>query len=155
MMLTVHPLTPERIAPCMLSLRPADAEELSAAGIEDAITMLAEAVPDCLWADEARWNDAPIAVFGVRAMPGGEVGVPWMLATTELDNASRAAVARAAVRAVARMRRDFHTLTNIVHAANADAIRFVEWLGFHVEQDLTGPGYAFRQFHWSRPCATP
>lgn len=155
MMLTIHPLDYDRIAPCMLSLRPADAEELSAAGVEDVLTMMREALPACSWAHEARWHDVPIAVFGVRPMPGGDVGVPWMLATTELDAASRAAVARASVRAVARMRSEFHTLTNIVHAANADAIRFVEWLGFHVEHELTGPGYAFRQFHWSRVCAIP
>ncbi len=154
-MLTIHALTVDRVAPCAVMLREADRLELMAAGVGDVVTMLGTALPDCLWAEEARWNGEPIAMFGVRPMPGGEVGIPWMLSTTRLQQAERVAVARAAVRAVQRMRCDFAVLTNIVHTANRDAIAFVEWLGFTVDDRLTGPGYQFRQFTWRRACATP
>jgi RimJ/RimL family protein N-acetyltransferase len=154
-MLTVHALSFDRIVSCAADIYAADRDELRAAGVEDATMMLLEAVPECLWAQEARWNGAPIAIFGVRPLPPGEVGIPWMLTTVHMQDAERAAVARAAVRAVRRMRADFPSLMNMVHAHNERALRFVEWLGFHVEHELTGPGYQFRRFSWRRACATP
>lgn len=149
-MLTLHPLTLDRIAPCVAGIYDADLAELRAASIYDAALMLREALPACLWAEEARWNDEPIAVFGVRPMLGGEVGVPWMLTTERMGGASASAVTLAARRAVRRMREAYPVLVNLVHAPNARAIRFVQALGFTVEAELSGPGYAFRRFSWRR-----
>lgn len=149
-MLTIHDLAFDRIAPLCADLCTADLRELDAAGIEDALAMMSDAVPHCLWAQEARWNDRAVAAFGVRPVPGKPMGIPWMLTTTHMDAAERAAVARAAERAVARMRADFPSLTNWVHAENARAIRFVRWLGFAVDEQLSGRNHAFRRFHWSR-----
>lgn len=149
-MITLHELTPDRIALCAAELCALDAAELSAAGISDPRVMLLEALPLCAWAQEARWNDDPIAIFGVRALDGGEVGVPWMLTTIRMERAQAAPVARAAAAAVARMQSEYDVLTNIIHADNDRAIRFVEWLGFHVEPTRCGPNGAFHSFHWSR-----
>lgn len=149
-MLTIQPLTFDRIAYSAAMLCDADLEELDAAGIEDALSMLRDAVPSCLWAEEALWRGEPVAVFGVRPLPGGEIGVPWMLTTQRMEDAGRAAVARAAVRAVRRMRAEFPVLVNWVHARNERAIRLVEWLGFTVSQARCGPGAAFREFMWRR-----
>lgn len=154
-MLTVHKLTPDRIAPCALELREADRAELDAAGIEDTVTMLMDALPECSWANVAEWDGRPVFMYGVRPLQGGEIGVPWMLSTTHLETAQREAVAWLARRVVRRMRREFDVLTNMVHAENHDAIRFIEALGFTVYENLTGPGYRFRQFIWRRACATP
>lgn len=149
-MLTTHPLTFDRIAPCAANLWQADVDELRAAGINDAVSMMNEALPTCLWAEEARWRGEPVAMFGVRPLPGGEIGVPWMLTTVHMEHAERAAVVRAAVKAVARMREDFPVLINLIHAKNERAIRFVQWLGFTVEPDPAWPGSEFRRFFWRR-----
>lgn len=149
-MLTVHPLTPDRIVPCALELRASDRAEMEAAGIDDTAAMLMEAVPHCAWANVAEWNGRPVFMYGVRPMSGGEIGVPWMLSTVHLDAAERDAVAWLARRVVNRMRREYPVLTNMVHAENHEAIRFIEALGFTVFEELTGPGYRFRQFIWRR-----
>lgn len=149
-MLTIQPLTGEGVAACAANLRADDVAELEAAGLTDIVAVMDAALPACLWAELALWRDQPIAMFGVRALPGGEVGVPWMISTETIDTAERAAVARAGARAVRRMQADFEILTNMVHASNATAIRFIEWLGFTVLDDLSGPGKQFRQFFWRR-----
>lgn len=149
-MLTVHTLTPDRIVRCALSLRDADQAELDAAGVDDAAEMLAEALPACSWSFEAQWNDRPVFMYGVRPLPGNEIGIPWMLSTVHLEQAERVAVARLARKVVAQMRAEFPILTNMVHADNEDAIKFIQWLGFEVFDTLTGPGDRFRQFMWRR-----
>lgn len=149
-MLTVHDLEFDRVVPVAAALCAADMAELDAAGIEDVQAMLMEAVPLCQWAQEARWNGESVAIFGVRPIQNGKVGVPWMLTTVHMESAERAAVARAAARAVARMRAEFPTLINWVHAKNTRAIRFIEWLGFDVKEQRTGANAAFRQFTWRR-----
>jgi nucleotide-binding universal stress UspA family protein len=157
-MLTVHSLTSDRLAFCAANLCRADLAELRAAEVADVLSMLGSALPDCRWASEARWNGEPIAIYGVRPVDkeSPHVGVPWMLATTALAKAERAAVARQARREVRRMRAEFEVLCNLVHAENANAIRFVEWLGFDVGTKPAGPGGRFRSFVWRKAaCATP
>jgi hypothetical protein len=152
-MLTIQPLTTDRIVYCASRLVLADRAELDAAGIGDAAQMLMGAVPECAWAEVALWESEPVAMFGVRPM--GDVGVPWMLTTISMRRAERAPVARAALRAVRRMRDEFAVLQNLIHADNASAIRFVRWLGFTVDPAPTGPGGRFRLFWWRQACATP
>lgn len=149
-MLTTHELTFDRIVPCASNLCAADLAELDAAGIADACAMLSDALPLCSWAEEARWDGKPIAIFGVRPLPGGRVGVPWMLTTVHMTMAQRRAVAKASAAAVARMRAEFSTLKNFVHASNTRAIRFVQHLGFTVGAVPCGPNAAFLPFTWSR-----
>jgi GNAT superfamily N-acetyltransferase len=149
-MLTIRPLEFDRIVPVAANLCAADMAELDAAGIEDAKAMLLDAVPHCCWAKEARWNDQSVAIFGVRPLEGRDVGVPWMLTTKHMEAAERAAVAMAAMRAVRQMRIEFPRLMNLVHAQNARAIRFIQALGFTVDDAPLGRGGAFRRFHWER-----
>lgn len=148
--LTIHPLTADRIEPCISDLCALDRAELDAAGIADADALMRESLSLCEWAHEARWNGEPIAIFGVRAWPEREAGIPWMLTMNHMTRAQARAVASAATDAVARMRNQFPRLMNVVHRHNARAIRFVQWLGFHVEPDLIGPGKEFRLFSWSK-----
>ena len=149
-MLTIHTLTPDRIVRCALSLRDADQAELDAAGVDDPAEILAEALPACSWSYEAQWNDRPVFMYGVRPMPGNEIGIPWMLSTVHLEQAERVAVARLARKVVKQMRAEFPVLTNMVHADNEDAIKFIQWLGFDVSERRVGPGEQFRQFMWRR-----
>lgn len=151
-MLTLRHLDPDRMLAAAANLCAADLAELRAAGIDDALTMLQHALPECLWVQEATWEGETVAIFGVRPMQ--DAGVPWMLTTTAMDRAGHAAVALAARRAVRRMQREFPRLLNMVHRRNERAIRFVQALGFHVHRDQPcGPGGEFFLFEWERACA--
>ena len=148
-MLTVRDLEFDRIVPIAADLCAEYMAELDAAGIADAVAMLREAVPWCLWVQEADWDGKPIAVFGVRPHHG--MGVPWMLTTAHMDGAASSAVAMAARRAVLRMRGDFSRLANLVHRRNERAIRFIEALRFNVHRDTPrGPRGEFYLFDWER-----
>lgn len=148
-MLQILPLTVDRIAAVAADICAADQAELDAAGIADTVGMLLQAVPECAWVNEARWDGAPVAIFGVRSVGG--MGVPWMLTTCHMDGAASSAVAIAARRAVMRMRSDFSKLANLVHRRNKRAIRFVEALGFTVHRDTPrGPNAEFYLFDWER-----
>lgn len=150
-MLTIRPLTFDRIAYAAASLWPADREELDAAGIADCEAMLREALPDCAWAEEARWGDHAIAVYGVRPIAGRmSTGVPWMLTTTHMEGAERMPVFYAARGAVRRMRDQFDVLVNFVHGRNLRAQKFIRCLGFKIDETPTGPNGAFLRFKWER-----
>ena len=147
-MLQILPLTVDRIAAVAADICAADQAELDAAGIADTVGMLLQAVPECAWVNEARWDGAPVAIFGVRSVGG--MGVPWMLTTNHMGVACGAAVAVAARRAVLCMRADFNRLANLVHRRYARAIRFIEALQFRVIREPAGPGGEFYLFHWER-----
>lgn len=150
-MLTLHDFTTDRAREAVSMLCEADMQELSAAGIGDAVAMLAGAVPQCAWAVEARWNGKPVAVYGVRPLPGDDaVGVPWMLTTVHMESADSGVIAHAAMRAVRRMRREYRLLVNQAHASNERALRFIEALGFVIDPAPCGNGGEFRRFWWRR-----
>ncbi|MGL4576672.1 MAG: hypothetical protein ACRCV9_17935, partial [Burkholderiaceae bacterium] len=149
-MLTLHPLTAERLPSCAAQLCQEDQAELVAAGIDNFCQMMESALPDCAWAKEARWKNETIAIFGLVCAPGGEIGVPWMLTMEAMNDAERVTVARVAAREVRAMQQRFPALGNLVHAQHSSAINFIEWLGFHVERAPCGPGDQFYKFSWVR-----
>jgi hypothetical protein len=147
-MLTTRPLTIDAMWHCMAHLRAADREELEAAGADEQ-SLIEGALEG--WSEEGLWRGRQVFTFGCRPMPGHEIGIPWMLSTEVLSEAERSAVGWLARRVIKRMRSEYPVLTNLVHARNAEMVRFVEALGFTVFKELTGPGYQFRQFIWRRP----
>lgn len=151
--LTIRDMTAHDIAPFLADLCEADRAELVAAGITDASSMLHRSLSSCSWAEYWEADGKPVAIGGV--VPAGEFGIPWMLTTRHAETVDRSAMTRAALRAVHKMMREHSTLQNWIHASNARAIRFVQWLGFDVEPALCGPGDAFHFFHWRQPCVTP
>ena len=124
------------------ALHPDDAAELRAAGV--GLEVL-QAVPR----DALRWDGALVAVFGVSGTPH-ECGIPWMLCTTVLDRVPRRAMAAVSRQVVDDWRGQWAFLTNMVHRRNERAVRFVRWLGFHVDPRPCGPDDEFLLFEWRR-----
>ena len=72
-----------------------------------------------------------VCLFGVGSSTALGYGVPWMLATDELER-HQVAFLRRCRGAVEEMRRDYVMLRNWVDARNEKAIKWLGWLGFEV-----------------------
>lgn len=140
-MLQISPSTPADLADLGARMVKADRAELDAAGLG----------VDCLEGVPAlalRWHGRLVCLFGV--VPGQDQGIPWMLCTDTLASVPRrrmAVVSRGVVRA---WRQDYERLCNYVHCHNAQALRFLRWLGFSIDETPAGPGGEFFVFTWER-----
>lgn len=91
-------------------------------------------------------NDEPIVVYGVAPSPfDDDDGVPWMVATPEIDRVPRAFLQACRVE-IDRMRSGYVELRNATHKDNVTAIQWLRWLGFRVSDQAVGPGGALRMF---------
>lgn len=73
-----------------------------------------------------------VCMFGVgSATVLSLTGVPWLLATKELENHGRAFIRRNK-RELLKMSRGYNLLRNYVDARNLVSIRWLRWLGFTV-----------------------
>lgn len=99
----------------------------------------------------------PIAVFGVAPVAEG-VGSPWLLGTEELFRYPRLLVCLTP-EYVSQMLADYPVLVNYVDARNYRSIRWLEHMGFTLEDPIPqGPhGVPFRLFHMrvATACASP
>jgi hypothetical protein len=122
-------------------LHPDDAAELEAAGLDVAAALVGA---DC---SALRWDGRLVALFGIVKL--GDTGVPWMLSTNALDDVPRSAMAKISRQVVSEWQAHCVWLGNLVHCKNQRAIRFVQWLGFTVDNEPIGPNGAFLSFSWS------
>ncbi len=130
------------IAAILADLRPSDAAEMAALGTtaEDAMRM-GLSMSD--WAMTGTLDGEPVCMFGVA--PQNYLlgfGTPWMLATTRIES-SQVAFLRACRPVVQRMLETYPSLSNVVHADNAMAIRWLRWLGFTFHINANGSPATF------------
>lgn len=143
-MLTIDTAGPEAVAELMAAIRAEDAAEMAAAGVDGKALA---AVP----LQALRWHGRLVALFGLADLPNVDgAGVPWMLCTKVLAEVPRRQMAAISRRVVLGWMGQRALLVNLVHANNRQAIRFVQWLGFFVYDQPTGPGGQFFTFSWSR-----
>lgn len=115
----------------------------------------AEAIEACLdrsdWALCARVDDEPQCIFGVTPEQSllGDDGHPWMLGAYSLSRHARALLAHSRPY-VDRMLESYQRLTNVVHADNRQAIRWLRWLGFAFKDPIDVKGHAFLPFEKGR-----
>lgn len=95
------------------------------------------------------FRNEPFCIFGVtRSTHDKDVGIPWLLATDSLSACSREFLRQNSIY-VQAMRREFRELINYVDDRNTVAKRWLEWLGFMIEDERTplGPDQLpFRRF---------
>jgi hypothetical protein len=92
----------------------------------------------------------PICLFGVapRSLLS-DVAAPWLLGTDEVALHAPAFLRRN--RAVlARWRRQYRRLENLVWSENATAIRWLDWLGFELADPVEINGVEWRPFAMER-----
>ncbi len=96
----------------------------------------------------AEIEGAPVCIFGVNDVSflGGD-GYPWMLCAEGIERHARA-VLICAPRFIAEFQRGFERLTNVVHADNRSAIRFLKWCGFSFGEVFHVKGEPFLRFEW-------
>ncbi len=143
-MLTINYADCSAIDELAANLHPDDAAELAAAG-----TNLHQALRDAPL-QALRWHDQLVCLFGcVRHPVEAAVGIPWMLCTQALHEVPARQMALISRAVVIEWRAEFRALCNMVHRRNARALRFVNWLGFTVNNEPCGPGQEFFIFDWS------
>ena len=77
-------------------------------------------------------GDRLVCMFGVGSpMICSTMGVPWLLATDELESCARPFLRRSRG-AVREMMNGYQLLRNYVDARNVAAIRWLDWIGFEV-----------------------
>lgn len=133
-------------------MRPSDRGEVWASG-----RMLPlDAVLSSLGPSSHAWTGSVdgrlVTMWGV--CPGPErIGIPWMLATDDLEKYQRAFLRRNRAY-IGKMLDHYDTLVNWVDARNQVSIRWLGWLGFRL--DPAAPfgalGLPFHRFEGGKPC---
>lgn len=114
---------------------------------------LTECVEQSLWSYVVEVEGKPIAVFGVAPHDLlGDVGSPWLLSAEGIERNARV-VMSVSQRFKALMQAQFETLSNIVHAHNRSAIRYLKWCGFKFGETIQVKGEPFIAFEWTRGAA--
>lgn len=149
-MVTFRPPTPSDLEALAAKMRPMDILECRLAGGHEPIEALNEGVAGSLWSLVAEVDGAVVLAFGV-ASDGllGEDGSPWMLCAEGIEGHARAVLMHAK-RFILDMQRQFERLSNVVHADNRSAIRFLKWCGFEMGARVLIDGEPFVWFSWER-----
>lgn len=145
--------TAEDVADLVQYMRTADVAECLAAGHPDLRTNIETAIRVSVWSRAFRVDGRVAAVVGIHPLAGlfGDTGVPWMLGTDEVTRNARAFV-RLSRPYIAQMLEAFPKLINLVHAPNANAVAWLQRVGFVLQDPIPyGPaGEPFRIFTLER-----
>jgi hypothetical protein len=145
--------TAEDVADLVRNMRAADIAECLAAGHLDLQANVENAIRVSVWARAFRVDGQMAAIVGVHPLTGlfGDTGVPWMLGTDEVTRNARAFV-RLSRPYIAQMLDAFPKLINLVHAPNAQAVAWLQRVGFVLQDPIPyGPaGEPFRIFTLER-----
>lgn len=110
---------------------------------------LAEGVEQSLWSVAAEVDGQVVCVFGVAGDLLGEHASPWMLCAEGIERSARALLVFSR-RFLAQMTEQFETLSNLVHADNRSAVRYLKWCGFEFGQGCSVAGEHFLPFTMKR-----
>ena len=132
-------------------LRPADVEELRAAGVEgDLADHLAADVEHDSMAWVAWLNHELAVIFGAVPAPDESYAVIWALGTDAVDRHPLLFIA-AADEVLRQLLGRFPVLSNLVHNRNTRAVRWLKYAGAQFSEPVTLPnGEVFIPFHLTR-----
>lgn len=151
-MIIFRPPTQADIAHVAAHMRPMDALECEIVGGKAPKEALEESVACSEWAFAADIEGEVICIFGIsRESLLSDEGAPWMLGTEGVERNARI-VLRCSVSFRDRMKAEFEHLSNIVHAHNRTAIRYLKWCGFEFGEEIIVKGEPFLPF--SMDCKT-
>ena len=103
------------------------------------------------WSFAAEADGQTQCIFGVGPADGllGDEGAPWMLGVDGIERHARKILIGTSAY-LPRMQAQYETLSNIVHAGNAMAIRYLKWCGFQFSAPFAHEGESFLPFTWTR-----
>ena len=142
--------TPTLALEIAAKMRRADAEEAWAANRatpDQAVLCGLEMSPDPM---VGLADGRSVCIFGVGQWSVLALqGIPWLLATDELPRHARYFL-RASKQYVLGIKESYQRLANYVDARNTEAVRWVAWLGFKLDDPIPF-GFdklPFHRFHW-------
>ena len=132
-----------------LNIRPADRDELLAAGNKTVIDALYKSVKLSKTSVVACHNGTPLVIYGM-GVPNqlGNTALPWMLGTVQSERFKREFMVYTA-RVIKEMLIEFPRLVNFVYHKNIRSIKWLKALGFTIDDAKPyGPyGELFHRFH--------
>lgn len=91
----------------------------------------------------------PVVLFGV--FTGNGMAEPWLIATDSMGDIPASIVMQYSKSVVSGWHERYGFMANLVHAENEASIRWLEWCGFSVGVEPTGPEGKYRSFWLGRP----
>lgn len=146
----IVPATFEHAVELANTMSHSDKRELLAVGAHSPFQALLQSIAASRYASSGLADGRVVCMFGIAtATTLSFCGVPWMLGAEELPDHSLRFLRlnRGYIRAA---QQEFTALANFVDARNERSIRWLQWLGFELEQEAPfGPhGLPFHRFHW-------
>jgi hypothetical protein len=146
----VVPATFQHAVELANTMSEADKRELEGVGVGSPLQALLQSVAASRDATSGLADGRVVCMFGIATdTPLSFLGVPWMLGAEELPNHSLRFLRlnRAYIRYA---QEEFNALANFVDARNTRSIRWLQWLGFQLDDEAPfGPhGLPFHRFHW-------
>lgn len=130
-------------------LRQADRDEIKASHMIEPVEALKLGLKKSDFCLTAFADNEPVLMWGIKRegyIPN--VGVPWMLATERLEDPK---VARRFLRmcrnALMEFFEDYDILMNYVDTRNEVSIRWLKYMGFHVDENPMECGVLKKPFH--------
>lgn len=139
---------PEHIPAIVEAIRTEDLAECEAAGAPSVADALHRGIRESTLCWTSLVDGEPATIGGVSAVTLlGDIGIPWMLATTRIDRVPRQVLVEGR-RHVGYMLERYSQLSNWVDARNQRAVRWLARLGFRIhEPQPYGPyGMPFHRF---------
>lgn len=136
-------------------VRPADRVELWASSMTTPEAAIAKGFEnsDCTMVGLA--DGVPVCIWGVvHESIIGNIGTPWMVATTALEKYARLFIKHCREEAMKSFD-GYDVLENYVHAKNTKAIQWLKFLGFSVSEEPEEYGMLgelFYKFELRRDC---
>lgn len=118
------------IAELSVTIRPEDRDEVWHLAHIDIAKALAMSVGNSRMAKTVLLDSRVVCIFGVAGE--GEIGAPWMLASPLLKDIRRSFV-RECKEYLEEMSKGYSILTNVTWAKNIEHHRWLNWLGFILE----------------------
>lgn len=147
MIVTIVPATVEHAIAIAADVRAPDAAEIWASTMQ---------VPELALRSGLRFSDQamtglidgePVCMWGVVTESMiGRIGVPWMLGTSKLDKLARVFL-RHCREPLLEMMQGYGKLINYVDARNLRTIKWLRFMGFHVEPETQPYGVSGLPFH--------
>lgn len=128
------PTTPAHIHYVSENLRQCDRDEVWAASHQSPLECLRESIAVTDKPETILVRGVPAAICGVSKIPGvPDIGIPWMLGTGDVEKAP-VAFGKLCKEWIERKRRKWPLLTNYTDARCTQTHRWLEWLGFALDE---------------------
>lgn len=149
-MILFRPPTKADIEAVAANMRAMDRRECEVLGKHGPKEALEEGVALSQWSFAAEIEGEVVCIFGVAAESMlSEDASPWLLGVEGIERHARELILGTKAY-LGRMRAEYQTLANYVHAHNRPAIRYLKWCGFSFGEEIEVEGEPFLPFEMKR-----